>query len=245
MTIIYQQNYTGYVYIWQDKKHNMFYIGSHYGNVSDNYICSSKWMLNAYNKRPEDFKMRILSHVSGTIADMQQEEQRWLDMINDNELSTSKNVTEGCNRYYNMKKSASGGCGSANKGNSNIGGWNRGLTKHTDDRVANNGKLISKNKIGKKFSREHRVNMSIARGGDGLLTKKHVTPYHLLKPTSYRYTWVIKDPSGILHTTISLNKFSKLNNIGRDTLRCAYLQNREILSGNGKGWRVISRKRRM
>lgn len=32
----------GFVYIWFDKKKNMFYIGSHWGHEQDGYICSSR-----------------------------------------------------------------------------------------------------------------------------------------------------------------------------------------------------------
>ena len=104
----------------------MFYVGGHFGSVGDSYIGSNKWLQDAYRKRPEDFKMRVLEYVQGDTKALRKAEQRWLDMIKDPELSISKNVIEGCNRYFNMKKNAAGGNGSANKGNSNIGGWNRG-----------------------------------------------------------------------------------------------------------------------
>jgi len=120
--------YTGYVYIWHDKKHNMFYVGSHFGQIDDSYICSSKWMLNAHKKRPIDFKMRVLKYIDGNIKDLQNEEQRWLNMITDSELSISKNVMEGCNRYYNMKKTAVGGSHKGHTKNRIKPAWNKGLT---------------------------------------------------------------------------------------------------------------------
>lgn len=48
-------------------------------------------------------------------------------MIEDAELYWTPNIINKTVRYYNQKKHSSGGNGSANKGNSNIGGWNRGL----------------------------------------------------------------------------------------------------------------------
>jgi hypothetical protein len=89
----------GFVYIWHDRKKKRFYIGSHKGSFNDKYICSSSWMKNAYKKRPEDFKRRILSTVQSKI-ELFDEEQKYLNMIKDKELGK---------RYYNLKKSAYGG----------------------------------------------------------------------------------------------------------------------------------------
>ena len=52
----------GFVYIWRDRKHKMFYIGCHWGTEDDGYVCSSNRMRNAYNRRPNDFKRKIISH---------------------------------------------------------------------------------------------------------------------------------------------------------------------------------------
>lgn len=85
-------------------------------------------MLNAYKKRPDDFKMRVLCYINGALNDLQKEEQHWLDMISEKELSTSKNVMEGCNRYYNMKKNAFGGSHKGHTKNRTKPAWNKGLT---------------------------------------------------------------------------------------------------------------------
>lgn len=84
----------GFVYIWRDKKHNRYYIGCHWGTTNDGYICSSNWMRDAYKRRPEDFKRRIIAKVSNK-KEMYQEEGRWLQMIEEGELRT---------RYYNLHK---------------------------------------------------------------------------------------------------------------------------------------------
>lgn len=87
----------GFIYVWYDRKHKRFYIGSHWGESDDGYICSSQWMRRAYQRRPTDFKRRIVSTVSTNQKDLLIEEQRWLDMIPNDQLGK---------RYYNLKKHA-------------------------------------------------------------------------------------------------------------------------------------------
>jgi len=86
----------GIVYIWRDKKHKRYYIGSHWGTENDGYICSSTWMKAAYKRRPGDFKRRILALVHTTRQDMFDEESKWQNLISDDEL---KGV-----RYYNIRR---------------------------------------------------------------------------------------------------------------------------------------------
>ena len=120
--------YNSYIYLWYDTKAKLYYLGGHKGRVEDSYICSNAMMKRAYSKRPETFKLRILEYINGTNEDLRLAEQRWLDMIKDEELYWTPNIYNKTVKYYNQKKHSSGGNGSANKGNSNIGGWNRGLT---------------------------------------------------------------------------------------------------------------------
>ena len=40
----------GFVYIWYDRKHKRYYIGSHWGSEDDGYICSSTHMNHAFNR---------------------------------------------------------------------------------------------------------------------------------------------------------------------------------------------------
>ena len=83
----------GFIYIWKDRKHKRYYIGAHWGTEDDGYICSSHWMLQAYKKRPDDFKRRILSRIYTNKTDMFIKEQYWFSMIKDEELKV---------RYYNI-----------------------------------------------------------------------------------------------------------------------------------------------
>jgi hypothetical protein len=85
----------GFVYIWFDRLRKMYYVGCHWGNSNDKYICSSTWMRNTYNRRKHDFKRRIVSIVRTNRKDLYKEEARWLNMIKDEELKI---------RYYNLKK---------------------------------------------------------------------------------------------------------------------------------------------
>lgn len=82
----------GFVYIWFDRKHRRFYIGSHWGSVDDGYVCSSSWMKQAYKRRPQDFRRRILKR-NIPRADILNEEQRWLNMIPEQALGI---------KYYNL-----------------------------------------------------------------------------------------------------------------------------------------------
>ena len=120
--------YTGYVYIWYDTKAKLFYLGGHKGKIEDSYVCSSRTMKRAYTKRPETFRFRVLQYIIGTNEDLRIAEQNWSNKIKDKELMLSENVKNNTCRYYNVKKNSVGGNGiGTNKGNSNIGGHNKGI----------------------------------------------------------------------------------------------------------------------
>ena len=84
---------TGFIYIWFDKKHKRYYVGSHWGLENDGYICSSTWMLQAYKRRPQDFKRRLLERYEDRKVGNELE-HRWLQMMKIEELKG--------NRYYNI-----------------------------------------------------------------------------------------------------------------------------------------------
>lgn len=81
----------GFVYIWFDKKHKRYYVGSHWGRENDGYICSSTWMRNAYKRRPEDFKRRIIARFDNK-KDLLEKEYYYLSLIKQEELGV---------KYYN------------------------------------------------------------------------------------------------------------------------------------------------
>jgi hypothetical protein len=84
----------GFIYIWRDKKHNKYYIGKHWGNEDDGYICSSSWMKQAYELRPQDFKRRILKTNINDKQVLIDEEHKWLQFIKFEELGK---------KYYNLQ----------------------------------------------------------------------------------------------------------------------------------------------
>lgn len=84
----------GFIYIWFDKRRKMFYVGSHWGTETDGYICSSNRMRDAYRRRPQDFKRRIISNNISRDT-LLEEEHKWLSLMNDKELGK---------KYYNLRK---------------------------------------------------------------------------------------------------------------------------------------------
>lgn len=83
----------GFVYIWRDRKHKRYYVGSHWGTEHDGYISSSTWMKQAYSKRPSDFKRRIISKILSSKKELLLKEYEWLSLIKKEELGK---------RYYNL-----------------------------------------------------------------------------------------------------------------------------------------------
>lgn len=134
----------GFVYIWRDQKHNRYYIGSHWGNVNDSYICSSNWMRDAYRRRPHDFKRRILSTKLPNQKATLEEEQRWLNMIQPHEIKQGKN-----SRYYNLSLRIS------------PGHW----ANTTEEAKASRSEKLRKAMTGKKLSEETRNKIRKARLG--------------------------------------------------------------------------------
>ena len=76
----------GIVYLWYDRKHKRYYVGSHWGTENDGYVCSSTWMKKAYKRRPEDFKKKIIKRVYTTRKELLDEEYKWLSLIKEEEL---------------------------------------------------------------------------------------------------------------------------------------------------------------
>ena len=83
----------GFVYIWRDRKYSKYYVGAHWvTKENDDYICSSTWMKRAYNKRPEDFRFKIISK-HNDVQSTFDKEYEYLQMIKQEELGK---------KYYNL-----------------------------------------------------------------------------------------------------------------------------------------------
>ena len=87
----------GFVYIWYDKFRKMYYVGSHWGTAEDGYVCSSNRMRDAYRRRPQDFKRKIIAKVTTSKADLLKKEYEYLSLIEEFELGQ---------KYYNMTNNA-------------------------------------------------------------------------------------------------------------------------------------------
>jgi hypothetical protein len=55
------RNYETFLYCWTDNLINKLYVGKHKGSIDDRYISSSKYFMEEYRKRPEDFSRQILA----------------------------------------------------------------------------------------------------------------------------------------------------------------------------------------
>ena len=127
---------TGFIYIWYDRKHKKYYIGSHLGTEDDGYVCSSRWMRQSHKRRPQDFKRRILQrNISKEV--LKEEEHKWLKLIKNDELGK---------KYYNLTIALNGN------------GWEKGKerSEKTKNKVSDGAKRawedgrLSKELCGKK-----------------------------------------------------------------------------------------------
>jgi len=172
----------GFVYIWYDRKRKMFYIGCHWGSKNDGYICSSNRMRDAYRRRKEDFKRRILISNIPSRKELLDEEYKWLSLINDNELNI---------KYYNASNRRFGHWSETQDKSGNkhpmfgkkhsqesklkislsLQGkepWNKGKTNvYSEDVLKKMGEKNIGNtyNLGKKYSEESKKKMSIAKIG--------------------------------------------------------------------------------
>lgn len=147
---------SGFVYIWRDRKHKRYYIGSHWGTPDDGYICSSPWMRQAYKHRPLDFKRRVLNIVENR-NELYDKEQYWFDFIKQEEIGK---------RYYNLTKKA-GGHWSANPDKrlevtKKLQG--RIYTTETRKKMSESARG-NKNCLGRKASEESKEKMSLSHKG--------------------------------------------------------------------------------
>jgi hypothetical protein len=100
--MIYKQDYFGFVYLWFDRRHRRYYLGSHMGDVNDKYVCSCNSMREAHRRHPGDFRRRIIWYCPvDDLTELRREEQRLLQTLRDDEVS--KKGYKG--KYYNKTRS--------------------------------------------------------------------------------------------------------------------------------------------
>lgn len=175
---------SGFVYIWRDKKHNRYYVGSHWGYEDDGYVCSSSWMMQAYKLRPKDFRRKILSRIITNRSDLLKEEQRWFNMIKPEEIKV---------RYYNLKLKAHGVWHANEQSRLSVGEKISRAKKgtNTGPRDSSVGQKISEVKkkkcaerreqTGCSFTEEHRKSMSECKIGTKQTTESNIKRSETLK----------------------------------------------------------------
>jgi len=147
---------TGFIYIWYDRKRKMYYLGCHWGKENDGYICSSNRMRDAFRRRQQDFKRRIIQRNIDR-KDLLSEEHKWLSLIQDDELGK---------KYYNLSKKHFGHWSNNEESNKSI---RQKLSEASKGKTPwNKGKPHSeetKQKMRKPKSEESKLNMSKAKLG--------------------------------------------------------------------------------
>lgn len=88
-----------FTYCWTDKEKKILYVGTHKSSPEDNYICSSKIMLEEYRNRPSDFSREILAF--GTYEDMIKFETVILKSINAARDPLFYNMHNGDGNFFN------------------------------------------------------------------------------------------------------------------------------------------------
>ena len=108
--------------MWENTLNSKKYIGSHKGNIDDNYIGSGIYFKKAYNKYKKYFKRHIL-YIGVNYREYEDKLLKKLNVAKSND-------------YYNLKNDA-------------IGGWDH--THNDSNIIAYRGKRISEAKSGKIY----------------------------------------------------------------------------------------------
>jgi len=186
---------SGFIYIWFDRKHKRYYIGSHWGTEDDGYICSSNWMRTSYKRRPQDFKRRIIKRIDTSRIDLLTEENRYLSMIKQEEMKP-KNSSP---RYYNL----------------NTKTWKNW---HNDDETRKTiGQKISASKKGKKTGpRDPSIGEAISKAKRESFARRQAelgykfTPEHAANNKSAQYKrYLITMSNGDMVEVYGLKKYAE------------------------------------
>ncbi len=146
-----------FVYSWRNIKTNKIYIGFHKGSKSDGYVCSSRTMLEDYEKSPEDFVRFIIAE--GTTSDMSKLETKILQAVDAAHDTRFYNEHNG-NGFYHLK-------GHSIETKEKIGAWQRGLKRpplSPEHREKLRQAAFKRKREGRygKLSEEGRKNLSVA-----------------------------------------------------------------------------------
>lgn len=166
----------GFVYCWTDHKTSKIYVGSHKGTTDDGYICSSKYMLQEYGKRPEDFTRQIVAE--GRLEDIRRLETKILQ-------SASAKL---CEDFYNLHQ---------NDG-LYFDGWKKGeMSKEHRDKLSQAAKrrvrseehirALHNGRRNSKNSEAHKNALSLAKKGIPMSDeqKRKLSETRLLNPNRF------------------------------------------------------------
>lgn len=152
----------GFVYIWFDRHHKRYYIGSHWGTIDDGYVCSSTWMRNAMRMRPSDFKRRIIKTNIPSRGDTFEAEHHYLQMIKESEIKPANSNP----RYYNISRTTKEPWYKTPEGIKTVGAKISAAKKGKSvPAPPDRGAKISAAKKGKKFSEQHKEALRQAKIG--------------------------------------------------------------------------------
>lgn len=87
-----------FVYCWTDHKLNKLYVGSHKGEPTDGYVCSSKPMLEEFKIRPHDFTRQVVA--TGSVDDIRVLEQKILLSLDAAKNESFYNLTNGNKSFF-------------------------------------------------------------------------------------------------------------------------------------------------
>jgi len=143
-----------FVYCWTDYKTKKLYVGSHKGSLDDGYVCSSKYMLQEYKSRPQDFTRQIIA--KGKIEDIRKFETIILKKVNarTNDIFYNKHENDGL--YFDGWKK--GEFTEQHRLNMSISASKR---KRSSEHI----KKLHNGRRGKKNSLEHNQALSRSRKG--------------------------------------------------------------------------------
>ena len=205
-----------FVYCWTDIKTNKLYIGSHKGTVSDGYVCSSKLMLEEYNKRPEDFARQIIAE--GSFEDIRKLEETILKTLNVKEDTMFYNQHNGNGKFY-LK-------GHTEECKKRLSILLKGKKKKRSNKKVEfsleHRRAISLSKRGRKskpFSDVHRSNISksvknfLENNVHPMKGKKHSNITKSKISDVHSEMWMITDPHGTSTVIRNLLQYCKDNNL--------------------------------
>ena len=89
-----------FVYKWTDTLTGKMYIGVHKGTINDGYVCSSRYMLDEYQKRPTDFIREILEY--GTFESCIAKESMLLCEVNAAGNTHYYNQSNGDGKFFHI-----------------------------------------------------------------------------------------------------------------------------------------------